>query len=108
MRNIILLDTSPLGLITHPKDNPESIECRRWLEAQLIKGIVVLVPGICDYELRRELIRLNSNKGLAKLDALKKSLGFVPITTEVMNQAAELWAKARSLGKPTSSDHALD
>jgi hypothetical protein len=78
MSQIVLLDTGPLSLITHPKASPESDQCNQWMRAQLQKGVRILVPGISDYELRRELL-LNSNaKGIIKLDALRKAVGFVP------------------------------
>ncbi|MGH8553119.1 MAG: hypothetical protein ACRERS_07475, partial [Methylococcales bacterium] len=108
MSDVILLDTGPLGLVAHPKASKENDECNEWLRSTLTQGKCVLVPGISDYELRRELLRMGSSQGLAKLDALKNFLGFVPITTDAMNQAAEFWAKARSLGKPTAPDQALD
>jgi len=78
------------------------------MRAQLQKGVRILVPGISDYELRREMLRTGSTKSIIKLDALKNAIGFVPITTAVMNQAAEFWAHARKVGKPTASNAALD
>jgi predicted nucleic acid-binding protein len=108
MSDIILLDTGPLGLVTHPKGSNESDECNRWLRAQITKGTRVLVPGISDYELRREMIQIGSARGVDKLDALKNTIGFAPINTDVMNQAAEFWARARKMGKPTAADKALD
>ena len=35
-------------------------------------------------------------------------LGYLPITTNVMLRAAEFWAQARNIGKPTATDQALD
>jgi predicted nucleic acid-binding protein len=108
MSDIILLDTGPLGLVTHPKSSAESDKCNRWLRSQITKGTRVLVPGISDYELRREMLQIGSTRGIAKLDALKSTIGFAPISTDVMNQAAEFWAQARKMGKPTAADKALD
>jgi predicted nucleic acid-binding protein len=108
MTRVVLLDTGPLGLITHPKASPQSDQCNQWMQSQLTKGTRVLVPGISDYELRREMLRMGSIKGIAKLDALRNAIGFVPITTAVMDQAAMFWAQARKMGKPTASDAALD
>lgn len=108
MSDIILLDTGPLGLVTHPKGSAESDECNQWLRSQITKGTRVLVPGISDYELRREMLQIGSTKGIAKLDALKSTIGFAPVNTDVMNQAAEFWAQARKMGKPTAADKALD
>lgn len=60
MSDIILLDTGPLGLITHPLGSPESDACNQWMRTQLSTGMLVVVAGIADYELRRELL-LNRN-----------------------------------------------
>jgi hypothetical protein len=108
MTQIVLLDTGPLGLITHPKASKESNLCNQWMQSQLVKGARVLVPGISDYELRREMLLVGNSKGIIKLNALRKAIGFAPITIAVMDQAAAFWAKARKMGKPTASDPALD
>jgi len=57
----------------------------------------VVIPEIADYEVRRELLRAERTKGLARLDGLKGVLAFVPITTPAMLLAAEFWAAARKL-----------
>jgi predicted nucleic acid-binding protein len=63
----------------------------------------VILPEIVDYEIRRELLRANKLSGLSKSEIL-----YLPITTEIMLKAAELWAKARQQGKPTADNQALD
>ena len=63
---------------------------------------------MADYEIRRELLRADKQRGLRKLDQFKLDLGFVPITTAVMLLAAQLWAEVRRHGIPTAPDHALD
>lgn len=108
MTRIVLLDTGPLGLVTHPKASTQSDDCNVWMRSQLMKGTRILVPGITDYELRREMIRTGSTAGIAKLNALREAVGFAPITRVVMDQAATFWAAARNMGKPTASDTALD
>jgi predicted nucleic acid-binding protein len=35
-------------------------------------------------------------------------VGYVPLTSEALLQAAEFWAQARRSGKPTAADAALD
>jgi hypothetical protein len=66
------------------------------------------VPEITDYEVRRELIRIQSHAGLANLDGLGALLSYLPLTTDAMRLAAELWAQARNAAQPTASDPALD
>ena len=65
-------------------------------------------PEIADYELRRELLRASKTRGIQQLDQLKATIPYLPITTEVMLKAAELWAEARNQGYPTASAEALD
>jgi predicted nucleic acid-binding protein len=68
----------------------------------------VVLPEIIDYEVRRELLRVNKIKSIHRLDALKSELIYLPITTEVMLNAAEMWARVRQQGKPTADNKALD
>jgi predicted nucleic acid-binding protein len=105
---VVLLDAGPLGALSNPRASPGTLRIRRWLDALLAQRIVVLVPEITDYEVRRELLRLGSRAGLQRLNRLQVMLGYVPITTEAMLQAASFWAAARQQGRPTAADHALD
>lgn len=66
----------------------------------------MFVSEIADYEIRRELIRADRPVGLARLNALKTTLPYLPLTTSIMLRAAELWAEAR--GRPTADPQALD
>ncbi|HEX6817847.1 MAG TPA: hypothetical protein VF120_05685 [Ktedonobacterales bacterium] len=68
----------------------------------------MLVPEIADYEVRRGLQLAGSIQGIAALDRSHLLLGYVPITTAAMRQAAEFWARARQMGRPTAADTALD
>ncbi len=73
-----------------------------------MKGFEAKVPEIADYEIRRELLRMDKIDSIKRLDALKDVLGYIPITTQMMLVAAEFWAQARKQGKPTADDKALD
>lgn len=108
MSRIILLDAGPLGLVTNPKASPESDACNQWMQEQLKGGDNVVVPAIADYEVRRELLRAGKTRGVAKLDALKTTVGYIPLLTDMLLKAAEFWAQARNMGKPTAPDAALD
>jgi predicted nucleic acid-binding protein len=105
---VILLDTGPLGLVTNPKLSAESNTCTQWLQAQITSGSRIIIPEIADYEVRRELLRANKLKGLARLDNLAGLLEYLPITTTAMRQAAQLWAQARQQGQPTAGDKTID
>jgi predicted nucleic acid-binding protein len=104
----VLLDAGPLGLLTNPNNSPQAIACRAWLASLRAAGRQVVVPEFTDYEVRRELIRIQSHSALANLDALGALLNYLPLTTDAMRLAAELWARARSVGQPTAPDPALD
>jgi len=108
MSSIILLDASPLGIISNPRSSLQNLACHQWVKERLASGAQILIPEVVDYEVRRELLRANKTQSLARLNGLKSALGYLPITTQVMLRAAELWAQARNMGKPTASDQALD
>ncbi len=105
MPKVVILDTGPLGMITHPRENRDITE---WLKRMLDLGSIVLVPEIADYEVRRELIRTQKHTSIERLDELKAAIGYLPITTEAMLLAAEFWAEARNRGIPTADKNALD
>jgi hypothetical protein len=68
----------------------------------------VIVPGIADYELRRELIRAGKTAGLQRLDAARTGFEFDPTTQAALDQAALLWASVRNAGLATAHPAALD
>jgi hypothetical protein len=105
---IVLVDTGPLGLVTNPRATAHNVACRLWATSLASAGIRVLVPEIADYELRRELIRVHRQRGIAYLDRLGATGGYVPLTTVALRRAAPLWAQARQIGTPTAPDLALD
>ena len=108
MTGILLLDTGVLGVVANPKASGSSRACKEWLDAVLIQGCSVFVPEIADYEVRRELIRANKVKGIERLDELGEAIGYLPLSTEMMRRAAELWAESRQRGQPTASPSSLD
>jgi predicted nucleic acid-binding protein len=105
MSDVVLLDAGPLGMISHPRATAEIVT---WLARLVSSGVGVLIPEITDYEVRRELLRVGSTRGIERLNDLKKTLGFIPITSEAMLQAAAFWADARRRGRPTADDVSLD
>lgn len=54
---IVLLDSGILGKICNPNSSAETIAVREWLYSLLAKGIGVVTTYLCDYEVRRSLIR---------------------------------------------------
>ncbi|WP_446404421.1 nucleic acid-binding protein [Coleofasciculus sp. C1-SOL-03] len=108
MSRFIVLDSSPLGMVTNPKATPLTLECKQWLTSLLAQGEIVVIPEIADYEVRRELLRVGKVAGIRQLDQLKNTLMYIPIETPVMLLAAQLWAKARKEGRATADPKALD
>lgn len=108
MSQVILLDAGPIGLVTNPKLSPESLACTQWLQILISSGSRVIIPEITDYEVRRELLRANKVKGVARLDELTRLIEYLPITTAAMRQAALFWAQARQQGQPTAGDKTID
>ncbi len=108
MIKLIMLDSFPLGLASQRQSKPDAKACWTWAANCSINGIDVCISEIADYEVRRELMRSESNKGIERLDALKDTLRYVPLTTVAINRAAALWAKARNEGTSTADPHALD
>ena len=60
------------------------------------------LPEIIDYELRRELIRLNKTSSIKRLNELKTFISYTPITTQAMLLASEFWGTSQKTGKTNS------
>src|SRR6266516_7854772 len=108
MSVVILLDAGPLGLIINPSTSHETRDCNLWLESLVLKEIQVMIREIADYEVRRELLRVDKFKGIKRLDDLQQYLDYIPLTTKTMLKAAQFWAQVRKQGIPTADNKALD
>lgn len=110
MNHIVLLDSGPLGWVIYSKSKkPDVVKCRLWFR-NILNNYPIFIPEITDYEVRRELIHQKLDNGLKRLDGLKNlnRVGYLPITTEIMHKAAQLWGWARSTGQSTAQSAALD
>ncbi len=105
---IILLDSSPMSLITHPQGGVDALACREWLQRRVLDRDRIVFPEIIDYELRRELLRSGKTESIQRLGQFAESFQYLPISTEMLRAAAALWARSRRTGKPTGSDDTLD
>ena len=109
MSDRIALDSSPVSTLCHPDEQQPHVKAiREWLEARLLAGATVYLPEIVDYEVRREFVRRRNAKSLRRLDALAVQIEYLPLTTEMMRRAAELWAVARQQGFAPAPPEALD
>lgn len=110
----LLLDTNILGQLCHPSKQTNQ-PASDWVEAILESGSEdrVFLPEVCDYEIRRELLRLirkdpSTHRSIDSLDELGELLDYLPLDTPTMRKAAEFWCDSRSRGKPTAANEALD
>lgn len=107
---MIVLDSTPLGLIVNRAGHRKADECQQWLTAHLAAGRRIIVPEIIDYELRRELLRLGKTSSIKFLESfiLGDPYRLLRLDRRSLKLAAELWANARKRGTPTADPHALD
>lgn len=109
---IVFLDTGVLGLVSSPSITGEAKECKEWLYGLLPRSAYVVTSDICDYEVRRSLLlALLTNptvQGRENLDALPQVIDFLPLTKNVMKEAAQLWAEARIQGIQTADIKNID
>jgi len=108
INTVIFLDTGVLGMLIHPKGAAANLDCNKWLEELVKNGIEVVVPEICDYELRREMVRRKNLESLKRLDDLGRFLRYLPLDTTSMRRACEYWGQARQKGRPGADDKDLD
>ena len=110
MSRFLILDSGPLGLLTHPQRNAEVVAITEWLSRCLLSGHRIIVPAIVYYELKRELLRANKTLGVVRLETFASATPgrYLPLSDEALRFAAELWAKARQRGRPTADAKDLD
>ena len=95
---IVILDSNIITLLVTTLDDKlsedeklptEIYQCTEWFYSLLSKGVYIIASDICDYELRREFIRIKS-KSIQELDRLRDLIEFKPVTFAVLEKAAEL------------------
>jgi predicted nucleic acid-binding protein len=91
----LLLDTGVLGQVCHPRKHHD---VRSWFR-RAVREHEFLISEVADYELRRELLRIDSRRSLARLDELARELRYLPTTTATWRAAARLWATQRRAGQ---------
>ena len=106
----IVLDETPLSLLTQKLGHVEGDACKSWYAAIEEAGHRFYVPEIADYELRRELLRAGKTAAVTRLDVFNAAEPdrYLPLTTGDVRQAARLWALARNAGRVGAPPEALD
>jgi predicted nucleic acid-binding protein len=109
MPTVYLLDTGPLGLLSHRKP-AQATPIRNWLLQEKTAGAAFYISEVADYEVRRELTRMirSGKLPVSRLQRLTAFCAYLPVSTWAWRKAAEFWADARAQGLPTSSPDALD
>lgn len=108
MSRVILLDAGPLAVVANPQPTRRTLPCMQWFQSHVAAGSRLVLPEITDYEVRRELLRLQRPQSIQRLDYLAATLDYLPLTTAAMRQAAVLWAAARHQGQPMAGDDTID
>lgn len=87
------------------------------------RGIGFTVPEIADFEVRRSLILMTkrtirktsdtdkvqwARECLRNLDEMTRTIDYIPLSTDIMHTASEMWAQARKKGVPTAHNLELD
>jgi predicted nucleic acid-binding protein len=75
-----------------------------------MNGQRVIVPVIVYYELKRELLRAEKSRSIARLEGFNSITPgrYLPLSDESLRLAAELWARSRQQGRPTADTRDLD
>ena len=110
MSRFLLLDSGPLGLLTHPQRTADVLAIIEWASRCILSATRIIVPAIVYYEMRRELLRAKKTFGIGRLDAFVNAAPgrYLPLSDEALRLAAQLWAQARQGGRPTAEPKALD
>jgi len=108
MSRIIVLDSGPLGLLANPRLTPLTQRAGIWFNRLQAGGDEIIIPEIADYEVRRDLIRIEAAPSLIRLDELHNQATYAALTTAAMRKAADLWARVRQQGRITADPHVLD
>lgn len=102
------MDSTPLSLLCQPGSNPDALTIALWKQRMQAVGHAFYIPEVIDYEVRRELVRSGKTSSVTRLDLLKLTATYVPINSQAMLLAADLWAQARNAGQSTGDPKKLD
>lgn len=65
---IVFLDSSIVYSLINSNSVKEVIDCQEWFYTLLSKGVLFISSTICEYEVKRELIRRNKVEELNNLN----------------------------------------
>lgn len=105
---IVILDSGVLHSLISNSKVKEVTDCQDWFYYLLSRSALVVTSAICNYEVKRELIRRKKAPEINNLNQLKTLIELLPVDEPTLELAAELWAEARNKGMPTADDLSLD
>ncbi|MDJ0650470.1 MAG: type II toxin-antitoxin system VapC family toxin [Xenococcaceae cyanobacterium MO_188.B19] len=105
---IVILDSGVLHTLVSTSKVKEVTDCQDWFYYLLSRSARVVTSSLCNYEVKRELIRRKKVKEINNLNQLKALIDLIPVDDPTLELAAELWAFARNKGIPTADDISLD
>ena len=105
---VVIIDSGVLFTLISTSKVKEVTDCQDWFYYLLSRSALVVTSAICNYEVKRELIRRKKVPELDNLNQLKTLIDFLPVDEPTLELAAELWAEARNKGLPTADDLSLD
>lgn len=105
---IVFLDSGVLHTLISNSKVKEVIDCQNWFYYLLSRSALIVTSAICNYEVKRELVRRNNVEEINNLNQLKKLIDSLPVDEPTLDLAAELWAEARNQGIPTANNLSLD
>lgn len=111
---LILLDSGLVGLAISaprgrdPEADREGRASREWYVATAGTSHRFAIAAVTQYEVRRELLRINAAAKLGRLEKLTQGTIAAETTAMVWDRAGALWAMTRQRGRPTANPDALD
>jgi hypothetical protein len=113
---IVFLDTNILGLVCNKNTSfDESQQCKKWFDTLFLRGVRIVTSDLCNYEVMRGLKTSSIRSGqvapgIQSLESLKSDgfLEFLPVATEALDLAANLWAGASTSGRTTRDEKDID
>lgn len=105
---IVILDSGVLHTLISTSKVKEVTDCQDWFYYLLSRSALVVTSAICNYEVKRELIRRKKVQEINNLNQLKALIDLIPVDEPALELAAKLWAEARNKGLPTTDDLSLD
>lgn len=102
---IVILDTAIITLlVTESQPLKEPYQCKEWLFKLLARGVYVVIPEICIYEVYRGILYIARKKQKTvdikkrNLENLVKYVDCLPLSIDVLERAAFLWSEAMLSG----------